>query len=95
MDSHLKSLLKPKVKAKVHKNQRITKKLKREISTIFTNKKQTDEKHIADIVRICNERKEGFDLEVQKNMKEKGEDDEQISNDIMDILGMNDEFGNE
>lgn len=95
MDSHLKSLLKPKVKAKVHKNQRITKKLKREISAIFTEKKQTDEKHIADIVRICNERKAGFELEVQKNVKEKGEDDEQMSNNIMEILGMDDEIGND
>ena len=95
MDSHLKSLLKPKVKAKVHKNQRITKKLKREISAIFTEKKQTDEKHIADIVRICNERKAGFELEVQKNVKEKGEDDEKMSDNIMEILGMDDEIGND
>ena len=95
MDSHLKSLLKPKVKTKVTKNQRITKQLKIDISALFTTKKQTDDEHIADILKICDEQEDGFLSEVQKNVKQKREDDDQISKDIMEILGMDDEIGND
>ena len=95
MDSHLKSLLKPKVKTKVTKNQRITKQLKIDISALFTTKKQTDDEHIADIVKICDEQEDGFLSEVQKNVKQKRDEDDQISKEIMDILGINNEFGNE
>ena len=91
MDSHLKSLLKPKVKTKVTKNQRITKQLKIDISALFTTKKQTDDEHIADIVKICDEQEDGFLSEVQKSVKQKRKDDDQISKDIMEILGINNE----
>ena len=93
MDGYLKLMLEPKnaAKTKVNKNQRITKQLKIEISALFTTKKQMDDKHIADIVEICNEQEDGFLLEVQKNVKQKREDDDQISKDIMEILGINNE----
>ena len=93
MDGYLKTMLEPKnaTKAKVNTNPRITEELKTEISDTFTEKKRTDKKHIAAILKLCNERKEDFVLEVEEILKQKMKYDDDIGDGIMKKLGNNNE----